>query len=159
MSNQQITAGTIAITKVGRNDVEVTVLEKLETGWKVKSNRSGREFQVRAIERGMNIPSVGATSEEAGNETADSPSKPVFRTDAGNLSLLGAAARVLEESRTPMNCREIIAKAVAAELWTPSAAKTPEQSLYSAIFREISCKEHPRFRKSAERKGAFEYNR
>ena len=159
MSNQQITAGTIAIAKVGRNDVEVTVLEKLETGWKVRSNRSGREFQVRAIERGMNIPSVGATSEEAGNGTADSPSEPVIRSDAGKLSLLGAAARVLEESRTPMNCREIIAKAVAAELWIPSAAKTPEQSLYSAIFREISGKEHPRFRKSAERKGAFEYNR
>jgi len=58
-----------------------------------------------------------------------------------------------------MNCREIIAKAVTAELWIPSTAQTPEQSLYSAIFREISGKEHPRFRKSAERKGAFEYNR
>lgn len=159
MSNQQITAGTIAIAKVGRNDVEVTVLEKFETGWKVRSNRSGREFRVRAIERVMNIPSVGATSEEVGSATPDSASEPVIHSDAGKLSLLNAAARVLEESRTPMNCREIIAKAVSAELWTPSTAKTPEQSLYSAIFREISGKEHPRFRKSAECKGAFEYNR
>ena len=159
MSNQQITAGTIAIAKVGRNDVEVTVLEKLETGWKVRSNRSGREFQVRVIERVMNIPFVGTAFEEAGNATADSALEQVIRSVAGKLSLLSAAARVLEESRTPMNCREIIATAVAAELWIPSTAKTPKQSLYSAIFREISGKEHPRFRKSAERKGAFEYNR
>jgi len=98
MSNQQITAGTIAIAKVGRNDVEVTVLEKLETGWKVMSNRSGREFQVRAIERVINVPPVGATSEETGNATADSASEPVIRSGAGKLSLLGAAARFLRKA-------------------------------------------------------------
>jgi len=43
-------------------------------------------------------------------------------------------------------------------LWTPSGAKTPEQTLYGAIFREIATKEHPRIRKS-KHKGKFELNR
>ena len=40
----------------------------------------------------------------------------------------------------------------------PNGAKTPEQSLYSAFFREIKEKETPRVRKSAARRGAFEFN-
>ena len=43
-------------------------------------------------------------------------------------------------------------------LWSPNGAKTPEQSLYSTFFREIKEKETPRVRKSAARRGAFEFN-
>jgi len=39
----------------------------------------------------------------------------------------------------------------------PSGAKTPEQTLYGSIFREIATKEHPRIVKSAVR-GKFELN-
>ena len=41
--------------------------------------------------------------------------------------------------------------------WSPTACWTPEQTLYGSIFREIKTKEQPRFRKSATRKGSFEY--
>ena len=54
---------------------------------------------------------------------------------------------------------EIIAKAVEMGLWTPTGAKTPEQTLYSGIFREIKTTEEPRFRKSATRKGSFEHTK
>ena len=73
------------------------------------------------------------------------------------LSLLNAAAQVLAANRTPMNCKEMIAKAVEMGLWTPTGAKTPEQTLYSGIFREIKSTEEPRFKKSETRKGSFEY--
>ena len=74
------------------------------------------------------------------------------------LSLLNAALLVLKRSRTPLNTKEILAQVIEEGLWSPNGAKTPEQSLYSAFFREIKEKETPRVRKSAARRGAFEFN-
>lgn len=65
------------------------------------------------------------------------------------LSLLSAAAAVLAESDEPLNCRRMIDLAKERGLWTPGAGKTPEQTLYSAIMREIRDKgDAARFRKS-----------
>ena len=49
--------------------------------------------------------------------------------------------------------------AKAKETGWESTGKTPEQTLYSGIFREMNTKgEVSRFKKSAERKGSFEAN-
>ena len=64
---------------------------------------------------------------------------------------------MLAACRTPMNCRELVAKAIEKGLWIPTEAKTPEQTLYSGIFREIKTAAEPRFKKSETRKGSFEY--
>ncbi|MBR5680738.1 MAG: winged helix-turn-helix domain-containing protein [Clostridia bacterium] len=165
-----ITVGTIAIVKVGRNEVEVTVTEVTATGWKVKSQSTGREFEVRRIER---IVTESAEETEAAEPETAAPAEPETEEEDNavnpapesgsgarpekKLSLLNAAAKVLAACRTPMNCKEMIAKAVEMGLWTPTGAKTPEQTLYSGIFREIKSTEEPRFRKSETRKGSFEY--
>ena len=75
---------------------------------------------------------------------------------ARKRSLIEAAAAILKESAEPMNTRSMVQAAIERGLWTPTNCKTPEQSLYGAIFREIKVSEMPRFRKSATR-GAFEY--
>ena len=67
---------------------------------------------------------------------------------------MNAAVEVLRRSEQPLNTREIVAQAVALGLWTPTGAKTPEQTLYGAIFREMATKEQPRIVK-AEQKGKF----
>ena len=174
-----ITVGTVAIVKVGRNEVEVTVTEITATGWKVKSQTTGREFEVRRIERIVTEPVEDAEAAEpetapaaaAAPETETAEPEPEEEDNAVNpapesgsgprpekkLSLLNAAAKVLAACRTPMNCKEMIAKAVEMGLWTPTGAKTPEQTLYSGIFREIKSTEEPRFKKSETRKGSFEY--
>ena len=170
-----ITVGTVAIVKVGRNEVEVTVTEVTATGWKVKSQSTGREFEVRRIERIVTEPAeeneVAApeiaepeteTAEPEPEEDDDHAVNPAPESGSGprpekKLSLLNAAAQVLATFRTPMNCKEIIAKAVEMGLWTPTGAKTPEQTLYSGIFREIKSTDEPRFKKSETRKGSFEY--
>ena len=179
-----ITVGTVAIVKVGRNEVEVTVTEVTATGWKVKSQTTGREFEVRRIERIVTEPveeTEAAAPEVAEPETApaaaaapetetaepepeeeDNAVTPAPESGSGprpekKLSLLNAAAKVLAACRAPMNCKEMIAKAVEMGLWTPTGAKTPEQTLYSGIFREIKSTEEPRFKKSESRKGSFEY--
>lgn len=61
-----------------------------------------------------------------------------------------------EPAGTALNTRELVALAVEKGLWQPSGAKTPEQTLYSAIFRENATKEHPRIVKS-DKKGKFIY--
>jgi hypothetical protein len=151
MNTSELKAGTIAIVKVGRNEVEVEVLEVLESKWQVKSLSTGRSFATANFVRIVSQPE----DDEALNPAPASESGTAAQEK--KLSLLEAAAQVIKQSQKPMNCKELIAKATECQLWIPTGAKTPEQSLYSAIFREIKTKETPRFRKSTERKGAFEF--
>jgi len=71
--------------------------------------------------------------------------KPVKR-----MSLLTAAVEVLKAAgpEHPMNTKEILEAILERQLWTPTECKTPEQTLYGSIFREINTKEHPRIVKS-----------
>ena len=72
------------------------------------------------------------------------------------MSLLSAAVEVLKAAgpEHPMNCKEILEAILERHLWTPTECKTPEQTLYGSIFREINAKEHPRIMKS-DVKGKF----
>ena len=169
-----ITVGTIVMVKVGRNEIKVVVTEITANGWKVKKVGSDREFIVTRIERVIAEPgapeAVPATEQEAEAVDAEIPSEAEEEVDTPNpapesggspekkLSLLNAALQVLKRSRTPLNTKEILAQVIEEGLWSPNGAKTPEQSLYSAFFREIKEKETPRVRKSAARRGAFEFN-
>ena len=169
-----ITVGTIVMVKVGRNEIEVVVTEITANGWKVKKVGSDREFIVTRIERVIAEPgapeAVPATEPETEAVDAEIPSEAEEEVDTPNpapesggspekkLSLLNAALQVLKHSRTPLNTKEILAQVIEEGLWSPNGAKTPEQSLYSAFFREIKEKETPRIRKSAARRGAFEFN-
>ena len=73
-----------------------------------------------------------------------------------HMSLLSAAVIVLKDAgpEHPMNCKEILEAIVDRQLWTPTPGKTPEQTLYGSIFREINTKDHPRIVKS-DIKGKF----
>ena len=169
-----ITVGTIVMVKVGRNEIEVVVTEITANGWKVKKVGSDREFIVTRIERVIAEPgaseAASATEPETEAVDAEIPSEAEEEVDTPNpapesggspekkLSLLNAALLVLKRSRTPLNTKEILAQVIEEGLWSPNGAKTPEQSLYSAFFREIKEKETPRVRKSAARRGAFEFN-
>ena len=67
--------------------------------------------------------------------------------DKPKLSLLKAAIAVLEESDEALNTKQMIEQAKAKGLWAPGEGKTPEQTLYSAIAREIKSKgENSRFK-------------
>ena len=66
------------------------------------------------------------------------------------LSLLAAALEVLKADDAAMNTKQMVEEAKARRLWTPGAGKTPEQTLYSAIMREIKAKgDNSRFVKDA----------
>ena len=90
-------------------------------------------------------PSGEDQEDEYAINPAHESDKPVKR-----LSLLNAAVIVLKDAgpEHPMNCKEILEAIVDRQLWTPTPGKTPEQTLYGSIFREINTKEHPRILKS-----------
>ena len=152
-----VTVGTIVMVKVGRNETEVIVTEITANGWRVKKVGSDREFIVTRIERVIAEPGAPETEEEVEVDTPN-PAPESGGSPEKRLSLLNTAIKVLKESEAPLNTKEIIARVIAADLWSSNGAKTPEQSLYSAFFREIKEKETPRVRKSAARRGAFEFN-
>jgi hypothetical protein len=137
MNTSEMKTGTIAMVKVGRNEVKVEVLEALKDAFKVKSLSTDREFTVKSLVSIVSKPKESGTLK---------PKK---------LSLIDAAFAVLSNAGEPLNTREMVKRAIEAGLWTPTSCKTPEQTLYGSIFREIKVKEFPRFSKSATRKGAF----
>ena len=90
-------------------------------------------------------PSGEDEEDEYAINPAHESDKPVKR-----MSLLSAAVEVLKDAgpEHPMNCKEILEAIVARQLWTLTECKTPEQTLYGSIFREINAKEQPRIAKS-----------
>jgi len=152
-SEMNATVGSKVIVKVGCREIEAVVLEITEAGCRVKSIASGKEFSVKKILRIIEPEDTSVEVEEldAPNPAPESApaEKPVKK-----LSLLDAAVEVLKTSGQPMNTREIVKAATESGLWIPTACRTPEQTLYGSIFREIATKENPRIVK-AEQKGKF----
>jgi len=160
----EIKVGDTVMLKVGRNEVPVKIIRQLAGGnaYMVKSLSSGKEFVVPSSR--IPVPTVSAEPVETTPEvTAPAPVEPETE-DAPNpapetkptkkMSLMDAAVAVLKESGVPMNTREMVKAATEKGYWTPTACKTPEQTLYGSIFREIKVKEQPRIVKS-DVKGKF----
>ena len=172
MSKSAIRAGDRAFVKVGRNLVEVRVNSKAECGWNVTS-RTGKSMTVKTLltAEGDTLAAHEADAPaESGRQTSASaktaPAKDAAKAKIAapsskavpqkGLGLLSAAAAVLEQSDAPMSVKAMIEAAKSGGLWTPGSGKTPEQTLYSAIIREIRDKGNAsRFRK--EGRGLFAF--
>lgn len=157
----EIKIGSKVILKVGRNAVEVEILKPMADGdayW-VKSIVSGKEFMMPSAR--IKVPTISiepAAEPDPIEDEAPNPA-PECTTAPGKekkLSLLDAAVEVLKQSGEPMNTREMVKAATDSGLWIPTDCKTPEQTLYGSIFREMKIKENPRIVKSSV-KGKFEY--
>ena len=83
---------------------------------------------------------------------------PVSIAAYGSLdSLPDMAAKVLAESKEPMNTKEMIEAMAAKGYWTSPGGKTPAATLYSALLREINTKgKESRFTKTE--RGKFAVN-
>lgn len=122
--------------------VIVAVVDEDLGGGKFRIHRAGGEkiFTCSKVSLPKPIPT-------AARETG-----PVMKVK--KPSLVSAALAILADGGA-YSAKELVNIAIERRLWPPSGAATPEQTLYSAIFREIKTSEHPRFRKSSE-KGKFE---
>lgn len=142
----EIKVGDTATVKVGRNEAKVKILKPMAGGnaFMVKSLSSGKEFIVPGSR--LNVPTVSIKRVEPPSAPEVAPTK--------KISLMDAAVAVLRDSGEPMNTSEMVKAAAEKGYWTPTACKTPEQTLYGSIFREIKTKAQPRIVKS-ETKGKF----
>jgi flagellar biosynthesis GTPase FlhF len=120
---------------------EVATVEAEQVNVEVVPEDEAAEFQ----------PNGEDEEDEYAINPAHESDKPVKR-----MSLLSAAVEVLKAAgpEHPMNCKEILEAILERQLWTPTDCKTPEQTLYGSIFREINTKEKPRIVKS-DVKGKF----
>ena len=144
MTEQQrleIAVGMRVMVKVAAREIPATVVEVGENWFLVRSDSTGREFRTTRVVDILDAPET----EDA--EIAEEPPR--------KLSLANAAVEVLRQENKPLNTRELVKLATERGLWTPTACRTPEQSLYGAFFLEIKNSDSPRIRKSAER-GKFE---
>ena len=125
----------VAPEAVAQPEQEATTVESEQATVEVAPEDEAAEF----------TPSGEDKEDEYAFNPAHESDKPVKR-----LSLLNAAVIVLKDAgpERPMNCKEILEAIVARQLWTPTNCKTPEQTLYGSIFREINTKDHPRIVKS-----------
>lgn len=114
---------------------EIATVEAEQTTVEVVPEDEAAEF----------TPSGEDEEDEYAINPAHESDKPVKR-----MSLLNAAVEVLKAAgpEHPMNCKEILEAILERHLWTPTECKTPEQTLYGSIFREINAKEQPRIAKS-----------
>lgn len=179
----EIKVGSKAIFKVGRNVVTVEILRPMGDGrafW-VKNVANGKEFIMPGAR--LNVPTVSVEPvEEPAPETPETAAAPVPEEpeetpaepetevedntpnpapESGkpekpikNMTLMDAAVAALKEAGKPMNTREMVKAAIEKGYWIPTDCKTPEQTLYGSIFREMKVKEQPRIVK-AEEKGKF----
>lgn len=67
--------------------------------------------------------------------TATAKAKPERKQSA-----LDSAAKVLGESKEPLTASEMIETMAARKYWTSPGGKTPANTLYAAILREIQIK-------------------
>ncbi len=72
--------------------------------------------------------------------TKTSATKTAEKKPERKLGALGAVAKVLGETGTPLNAKTLIEGIAAKGYWTSPGGATPHATLYSAILREIQKK-------------------
>jgi hypothetical protein len=101
---------------------------------------------IKAIEAAERAPGEKPPKASAANKPAKAP-KGAAAKPHKKLSGLDAAAKVLTESKEPLNSTTIAEKAIAAG-WKTNGA-TPHATLYAAMIREIATKgRESRFKKT-----------
>jgi hypothetical protein len=79
-------------------------------------------------------------AEKKAAKSKDSAGNRPTATSDKKLSAIDAAAKVLGESKEPMNAKQMIDAMSTKGYWTSPGGKTPHATLYSAILREITVK-------------------
>ncbi len=142
------TIGQKCLCKIGRNQVEATIVETNPDGpWLLKNTKSGKTISVSDCSR---ITPLADTQPENNEQTNASSSK-------NKHSLLDAAEIILKTCpHQPLSAKAIIKLAIQDGIWKPGAGKTPANTLHASINKEIKVKgEASRFRRASEVRGAF----
>ncbi len=156
MKKSDVQIGATYLVKVASNLVPVKITREHDNGgWEGTSVKTGKVIRIKSAQR-LRKPLVDAAQgvKSAAKATKDAKHTPERNTGkrgatggkrdadkAKPMSLLDAAAHLLSlGTGDPMRCKDIVDLAAQRGLWTPRAGKTPENTLYAAISREIKVK-------------------
>ena len=157
------------LVKVAGNLVPVKITREHDNGgWEGTSVKTGKTIRVKSPQRLRKcLDDAAPVATKADKATKDAKVEPQRDTgergatgaerEAKSMSLLDAAAHLLSlGTGAPMRCKDIVDLAVARGLWTPRDGKTPANTLYAAISREIKTKgDASRFTKAERGKFAL----
>lgn len=167
MKKKDVKIGTTYRVKVTGKIAEVRITgENAGGGWdgiNVVTNRKVRIKSAQRLRSAVSRPakrkkivSLAEYNAEATNDAKATKKRNTGepRDDGAKMSGLDAkmsgldaAASVLAKEGQPMGCKEIVTRALAANLWRTNG-KTPAATIYAAIIREIATKgDDTRFRK------------
>jgi hypothetical protein len=166
MKKADVKIGGRYSAKVTNRKVEIRIdAEKPRGGWEATNLATGKKIQIKSAQRLQgevtgrkgrakvttegnltvveNEPAAAETVGAAESTSATKkPRKAKSQATDGTkkLSAIDAAAKVLSETGTAMNAKELVDAMSQKKLWTSPGGKTPHATLYSAILREISTK-------------------
>ena len=106
-----------------------------------KTTTTKRTGQAKTKASTAKAPAAKTTAARKPQTKKATPKKATpAKASKAKLSAIDAAAKVLGESKQPMNCKELVEAMAAKKLWTSPGGKTPWATLYSAVLREINTK-------------------
>src|SRR5262249_41674828 len=106
------------------------------------SKKNTKKTSAKALpgDRPPKKPRPRKAPQTAAAATPPATPPPAAAPTGKKLSALDAAALVLAEADTAMNCPQLIAAMAETGYWTSPAGKTPAATLYAAILKEIRTK-------------------
>ncbi|MBN1460931.1 MAG: winged helix-turn-helix domain-containing protein [Armatimonadetes bacterium] len=156
MKKNDVQTGATYLVKVASNLVPVKIDREHDNGgWVGTSVKTGKTIRVKSAQRLRkcldDAAPVAAKAKEATKDATDAPQRDTGEraatggqresNDVKPMSLLDAAAHLLSlGTGDPMRCKDIVDLAVARGLWTPGNGRTPANTLYASILREIKTK-------------------
>ena len=147
MKKSDVHIGKQYTAKVTHKLVVVEIFaENPHGGWDAKNLSTGKMVRIKSAQRLRGFAKQAPESAPVATEEP-TPSQPAAELKSTHtaqpvadkrLSALNAAAKVLSEADEPMNCRQIIESMTEKAYWQPTnAGKTPQNTLHSAISKEI----------------------
>ena len=153
MKKANVQIGETYLVKVTGNLVPVKITSEHDNGgWEGTSTKTGKTIRIKSPQRLRKLlPDLATGATKTEKLTKDAKIEPERATDerdansgqpeAKAMSLLNAAAHLLSlGTGDPMPCKTIVDLAVARGLWIPGSGKTPANTLYASILREIKTK-------------------
>lgn len=157
MKDTDIQIGKCYDLKVGKNTTAVRIMKLArDGGWEAVTLSTNKTVVIKSPDRlvGRHNPKADKSPKASTSPATGEPrpqgaaqrAKVLLdsisqRLDGKPLSALDAAARVLAESKEPLNCKQMIEAMAEKGYWKPShAGKTPANTLHAAIGTEIKKK-------------------
>jgi hypothetical protein len=168
MKQTDVKIGETYLVKVAGNlaAVQITKDHPSGKGWEGKSVKTGKTIRIASAQRLRKQLSVSTSDTPKPVHTDAKPTTDTTKAakrDTGQrvatgdkpMSLIDAAVHILAQGKQdPMRCKEIVEQAVSQNLWQPQSGKTPANTLYASILREIKTKgDDSRFHKA--KRGMF----